>query len=231
MSSKVIEYFLNDNYSFSVTIDEKGRKIGKLVSLENEKILATNLMQRVFPESIPNLLNVAKVVISAAWQDGKILPEEREAFDLAFKNVAFTEAQRAELEREFEVPTPIYELIKDITLREHKMLILETSLLLIIADGEFHPKEKEFIQFLAKEFSLDKEDYALLYRILPQRVKKYIVKENLTTGLDIRADEIDVITKYASKHKVENLKHEYVYSNLLVNWRDRRTRYSRIKSY
>ena len=118
MANKVWEYFLNDDYSFSVTVDEAGRKKGKLVDLNKNEVLADNLMQKVIPENLPDLLNVAKVVISAAWQDGKILPEEEEAFNSAFKNVAFTDEQWAEIEKEFKTPTPINELIKDITTRD-----------------------------------------------------------------------------------------------------------------
>ena len=231
MGNKIWEYFLNDDYTFSVCIDEAGRKTGKLVDLKTNEVLADNLMQKVIPENLPNLLNVAKVVINAAWQDGKILPEERDAFDKAFKNVAFTEEQRAEIEKEFEKPSPISALIKDIISFDHKMLIFETSTLLVIADGEFHPKEKEFIDLLVKEFELQTEDFALLYRILPERAKKYIIKENLHEGLNIKADDIEVLNKFVPDHKISELKHENVYVNLISNWRNRRTRYSRIKSY
>ncbi|MCK5052183.1 MAG: TerB family tellurite resistance protein [Candidatus Cloacimonetes bacterium] len=231
MANKVWEYFLNDNYSFSVTVDSAGRKTGKLIDLNSNEVLADNLMQKVIPENLPNLLNVAKVVISAAWQDGKILPEEKEAFNNAFKNVAFTDEQRTEIEKEFKSPTPIGELIKDITSRDEQMLILETSILLVIADGEFHPKEKDFIDYLVKEFGLNVEDFALLYRILPERAKKYFIKEKLHEGLNIKADEIEILDKFVPKIKVEELKHENVYMNLMSNWRNRRTRYSRVKSY
>ena len=231
MANKVWEYFLNDDYSFSVTVDKAGRKTGKLVDLNKNEVLADNLMQKVIPENLPNLLNVAKVVISAAWQDGKILPEEKEAFNNAFRNVAFTDEQRTEIEKEFESPTPIGEFIKEITSRDEQMLILETSILLVIADGEFHPKEKEFIDYLVKEFGLDTEDFALLYRILPERAKKYIIKEKLHEGLNIKADEIEVLNKFIPEITVKELKHENVYMNLMSNWRNRRTRYSKIKSY
>ena len=231
MANKVWEYFLNDDYSFSVTVDKAGRKTGKLVDLKKQHVLADDLMQKVIPENLPNLLNVAKVVISAAWQDGKILPEEKEAFNNAFKNVAFTDEQWTEIEKEFKSPTPIGELLKDITSYDEQMLILETSILLVIADGEFHPKEKEFIDLLVKEFGLDSEDFALLYRFLPERAKKYFIKEKLHEGFNIKADEIEILNKFVPKYAVKELKHEHVYTNLMSNWRNRRTRYSRIKSY
>ncbi|MDP8204960.1 MAG: DUF533 domain-containing protein [Candidatus Tenebribacter mawsonii] len=231
MTNKIWEYFLNDEYSFSITVDKAGRKTGKLVDLNKNEVLADNLIQKVIPENLPNLLNVAKVVINAAWQDGKILPAEKEAFNKAFENVAFTDAQWAELSEEFVSPSPIDELIKDIKSRDQQMLILETSLLLVIADGEFHPKEKEFIDYLVKKFELDTEDFALLYKVLPKRVKKYIIKEKLHEGLNIRADEIEVLDKFIPLISVKELKHEHVYRNLMSNWRNRRTRYSKIKSY
>lgn len=231
MAHKTWQYFLNDDYSFSVTVDKAGRKIGKLVNLKEDKVLADNMMQKVIPEKLPNLLNVAKVVINAAWQDGKILATEKEAFNKAFENVAFTDDQWAELNQEFVKPTPIAELIKDITSRDQQMLILETSILLVIADGEFHPKEKEFIDLLVKEFELDTDDFALLYRILPERAKKYIIKEKLHEGLNIKADEIEVLNKFVPDVKAPELKHENVYGNLMNNWRNRRNRYSKIKSY
>ncbi len=231
MANKVWEYFLNDDYSFSVTVDKSGRKTGKLVDLKKKEILADDMIQKVIPESIPNLLNVAKVVINAAWQDGKILPEEKEAFNNAFKNVAFTDKQRAEIEKEFVKPAPIKELIRNIKSRDEQMLILETSILLVIADGEFHPTEKEFIDLLVKTFELDTEDFALLYRILPDRAKKYIIKEKLHEGLNIKIDEIEVLNKFIPKIKVQELKHENVYFNLMSNWRNRRIRYSKVKSY
>ncbi|NQT64786.1 MAG: TerB family tellurite resistance protein [FCB group bacterium] len=231
MANKVWEYFLNDNYSFSVTVDKAGRKTGKLVDLNKNEILADNLIQKVIPENLPNLLNVAKVVISAAWQDGKILPEEKEAFNNAFNKVAFTDDQWAEIEKEFISPTPIGELLKDITSRDEQMLILETSILLVIADGEFHPTEKEFIDLLVKKFELETEDFTLLYRILPERAKKYFIKEKLHERWNIKADEIKILKKFILKHTVKELKHETVYRNLMNNWRNRRTRYSKIKSY
>jgi len=67
---KIMEYFLNDDYSFTVEQDENGKKIGKLVDLKSEKVLADDLQQKILPENIPNLLNAIKVIISAAWQDG-----------------------------------------------------------------------------------------------------------------------------------------------------------------
>jgi len=231
MANKVWEYFLNDDYSFSVTVDDAGRKTGKLVDLKKQYVLADDLMQKVIPENLPNLLNVAKVVISAAWQDGKILPEEKEAFNNAFENVAFTDDQWTEIEKEFENPTPIGELLKDITSYDEQMLILETSILLVIADGEFHPKEKEFIDLLVKEFGLDNEDFALLYRFLPERAKKYIIKEKLHEGLNIKVDEIEILNKFVPEITAHEVKHENVYRNLMSNWRNRRTRYSKIKSY
>jgi tellurite resistance protein len=231
MANKVWEYFLNENYSFSVTKDEAGRKTGKLVDLIKNQVLADNLVQKVIPENLPNLLNVAKVIISAAWQDGKILLSEKEAFHEAFETVAFTDEQWEELEKEFIKPSPIRELIKDIKSKDQQMLILETSILLVIADGEFHPKEKEFIDLLVKEFALDTTDFALLYKILPQRAKKYIIKEKLHEGLNIKADEIKILEKFIPKHTVEELRHENVYRNMMSNWRNRRTRYSKIKSY
>ena len=231
MAKNKWDYFVSDEYSFLISVDENGRKTGKLVDLRNNEVLADNLVRKVIPENIPNLLNVAKVVINAAWQDGKIRQEEKDAFNTAFANVDFTEEQRAELLKEFDNPTPIEELIPEIDSRDHKMLILETCILLVIADGEFHPKEKEFIDRLVKEFVLDPEDFALLYRILPERAKKYIVKEKLHEGLNIKADEIEVLDKFVPDHKVEELEHKHVYGNLMSNWRNRRTRYSRIKSY
>ena len=231
MTNKKWEYFLNEDYSFSISIDDVGRKTGVLKDLRNNEILADNLIQKVIPEKLPNLLNAAKVVISAAWQDGKILPEEREAFEAAFANVDFTDEQRTELEKEFENPSPIEELIEGIESRDHKMFILETCILLVVADGEFHPKEKEFIDKLVKKFGLAPTDFAILYRILPERAKKYIVKEKLHESLDIKADEIEMIKKYAPVVKIEDLKNAKVYKNMLSNWKNRRTRYSRIKSY
>jgi len=231
MSNKKWEYFLNDDYSFSINSDEMGRKTGILKDLRSNKVLADNLMQKVIPEKLPDLLNAAKVVINAAWQDGKILPEEKEAFNTAFKNVAFNEEQRAELEKEFENPSDIDELIKDIESRDHKMFILETAILLVVADGEFHPKEKEFIDKLVKEFKLEPADFVLLYRILPERAKKYIVKEKLHEGLNIKADEIEVLKKFTPVVKIDDLKYTKVYKNMMTNWKNRRTRYSRIKSY
>lgn len=228
---KIMGYFLNDDYSFTIELDSNGKKIGKLIDLKSEKVLADDLQQKVLPENIPNLLNAIKVIISAAWQDGKILPAEREAFDNAFKGVNFTKKQRKEIEKEFEKPTPIKKLIKHITSREQKLLVLETSFLLVIADNEFHPKEKEFIEFLSREFKLDKADFALLYRVLPERVKKYIVQEKLHEGLQIKLEEIETLSKFTEENKVEEIIHEDVYVNFVNNWNNRRSRYSQIKSY
>ena len=113
-----VSYFGNEEYSFTITRDEKGRKIGKLMNVKTGDILTDNMFQRVMPENVPNLLNVAKVIISAAWQDGKILPSERKAFNEAFKNVNFTPKQKKEIEKEFVDPTPIKKLIKNIKTRE-----------------------------------------------------------------------------------------------------------------
>ncbi|MBC8384091.1 MAG: TerB family tellurite resistance protein, partial [Candidatus Cloacimonetes bacterium] len=209
-NKRILEFYNNNEYSFTVMKDADGRKIGRLVDLKNKKIIAEDLYQKVMPENIDNLMNVAKVVISAAWQDGKILPEEKEAFDVAFKNIDFTKKQRKEIEKEFEKPTPITKLLKNITSREQKMLIMETSLLLVIADNEFHPKEKEFINLLVKEFDLESTDFAILYRILPERVKKYIVREKLHETLAIKLDEISTLDKLTTEKKITDLDHEKV---------------------
>ena len=226
---KTVEYFVSDNYSFKVMRDEKGRKTGKLVNLITEEVEEFN--QRVLPQNIPNLLNVAKVVISAAWQDGKILPSENEAFENAFRNVNFTNEQRAEIEKEFKDPTPKEELVKNIMTREEKMLILETSLLLVIADNEFHPKEKEFIGYLIKEFELDSTDFIILYSILPERVKKYITKEKLHETLEIKADEIETLKKFVVAKKAIDTSHDQVYAQFLNNWKNRSVRYRRSSVY
>ncbi|MCD4795856.1 MAG: TerB family tellurite resistance protein [Candidatus Cloacimonetes bacterium] len=229
VESKITEYFFNENYSFTVVRDEKGKKIGKLVNIQTSK--EEKLDQRVLPENIPNLLNVAKIIISAAWQDGKILQSEKDAFNKVFEHVDVSEEQEREIKNELVNPTPIEELVKHIKTREEKMLILETALLLIIADNEFHPKEKAFIEYLVKEFKLDTADFIILYNILPQRVKKYITKEKLHDTLEIKADEIDVITKFAVDKKAKDTSHEQVYSHFLNNWKNRSTRYRRSSVY
>ncbi|MCK4695388.1 MAG: TerB family tellurite resistance protein, partial [Candidatus Cloacimonetes bacterium] len=206
-----------------------GRKVGKLVNLITEEVEEFN--QRVLPQNIPNLLNVAKVVISAAWQDAKILPSEKEAFENAFRNVNFTNEQRAEIEKEFKDPTPKEELVKNIMTREEKILILETSLLLVIADNEFHPKEKEFIGYLIKEFELDPTDFVILYSILPERVKKYITKEKLHETLEIKADEIETLKKFVVAKKAIDTSHDQVYAQFLHNWKNRSIRYRRSSVY
>ncbi len=226
-----VSYFGNEEYSFTITRDEKGRKIGKLMNVKTGDILTDNMFQRVMPENVPNLLNVAKVIISAAWQDGKILPSERKAFNEAFKNVNFTPKQKKEIEKEFVDPTPIKKLIKNIKTREEKLLILETSLLLVVADNEFHPKEKTFIETIVKEFNLDSYDFVLLYNILPERVKKYIVKENIHETLEINADEIQVVDKFTKKKKDKEVSHNQVYHHFIDSWKNRSIRYRRLSVY
>ncbi|MCK5762984.1 MAG: hypothetical protein KAH05_02590, partial [Clostridiales bacterium] len=108
---------------------------------------------------------------------------------------------------------------------------LETSLLLIIADNEFHPKEKTFIEYLVKEFKLDTTDIAMLYRILPERVKKYIVKEKLNEVFEIKADEIEVLNKFANDTKIQDASHDMVYSSFMNNWKNRSNRYRRTSIY
>ena len=57
---KIMGYFLNDDYSFTIELDSKGKKIGKLVDLKSEKVLADDLQQKALPENITNLLNAIK---------------------------------------------------------------------------------------------------------------------------------------------------------------------------
>ena len=225
---KYLEYYSNDSYSFYVIMDDDGKKIGKLFDVKADKMIADDLQQRVLPENIPNLLNVVKVIISAAWQDGKILPSEREAFEKAFQHVNFTKKQRKEIEKEFLEPTPISKLIKHITTRDQKLLILETSFLLVIADNEFHPKEKEFIEYLIREFNLDSVDLALVYRILPQNQKKYIVEKEMHKTLEIKTEEIKTLDKLTPPKKEEVVNHEMVYSKFIIKWNNRRSRYSMV---
>lgn len=219
------EYFVSDDYSFSIYRDEKGRKYGKLVDIKTGKDICNDMYQRVKPENVDNLVNTAKIIISAAWQDGKILPSEKEAFEHAFAGVKFTEAQKAEIQKEFIDSTPIDRLLPSITSREQQMLILETSLLLVIADNEFHPKEKIFIEKLVKSFNLDSKDFALLYYILPDSVKKYIVKAKLHETLAINEDEIVVLDKLAKSDEKNIVNHEMVYSHFVNNWKNRSERY------
>jgi len=225
--NKIHEYYSNGNHSFSVTTDENGRKTGKLMDIKNGNVIAENLHQMVLPENIPNLLNVLKVIISSAWQDGKILPAEKEAFEEAFQNVNFTKKQRKEIEKEFLNPTPIDKLLKHISTRDEKLIILETSLNLIIADNEFHPKEKTFIEYLVKEFQLDSADFALIYQNLPPRLKKYIVKENLHKTLEIKTEEIKTLDKFTPPIIDKTSSHKMVYATFLSNWNNRRSRYSK----
>ncbi len=227
IENKILEYYSNGNHSFSVTMDESGRKTGKLMDIKNGNVIAENLHQMVLPENIPNLLNVLKVIISSAWQDGKILPAEKEAFEEAFQNVNFTKKQRKEIEKEFLNPTPIAKLLKYISTRDEKLIILETSLNLIIADNEFHPKEKIFIEYLVKEFQLDSADFALIYQNLPPRLKKYIVKENLHKTLEIKIEEIKTLDKFTPPISDKTSSHKIVYATFLSNWNNKRSRYSK----
>ena len=226
---KTLEYYVGDNYDFKILKDENGKKIGKLVNRNTNE--EEKLNQKVLPENISNLLNVAKVVISAAWQDGKILQSEKDAFNKVFEHVDVSEEQEHEIKNELINPTPIEELAKHIKTREEKMLVLETSLLLVIADNEFHPKEKAFIEYLVKEFKLDPADIAILYSILPERVKKYIVKEKLNEVLEIKADEIETLNKFAPDTKILDASHERVYTKFLHNWKNRSDRYKRSSVY
>jgi tellurite resistance protein len=226
---KTLEYYVGDNYDFKVLKDEKGKKFGKLVNRNTNE--EEKLNQKVLPENISNLVNVAKVVISAAWQDGKILQSEKDAFNEVFEHVDVTEEQELEIKNEMVNPTPIEELVKYIKTREEKMLVLETSLLLVIADNEFHPKEKAFIEYLVKEFKLDSADIAILYSILPERVKKYIVKEKLNEVLEIKADEIETLNKFVPSTKIIDASHGRVYTTFLNNWKNRSVRYRRTSVY
>ena len=231
MSNNSFGYYVNDKYAFTIAKDKKGRKQGKLVDVKTGEILAGEMYQRVVPENIDNLVNVAKLLIGAAWQDGKIEESERQAFYEAFKNVKFSDSQKHEIEKEFKQPTPIKELVAKIENREEKLLILEASLLLIIADDEFHPKEKEFIEYLVKEFDLDSADFALLYYILPDKVKKYIVKEKINETLQIKSDEIATFDKLSAKEKSSKLNHNQVYYHFINSWKNRSSRYRRDSVY
>jgi tellurite resistance protein len=231
MSCETFGYYVNDKYSFTIEVDEKGRKLGKLIDVQTGKTLAEDMYQRVVPENIDNLVNVAKLLIGAAWQDGKIEESEKKSFQKAFENVKFTDSQKEEIEKEFKEPTPVPELVALIKGREEKLLLLETALLLIIADNEFHPKEKEFIEYLVKEFGLDSEDYALLYYILPDNVKKYIVKEKIHDTLKIRSDEIATLDKLSSKAEADSINHQQVYHHFINSWKNRSTRYKRDSVY
>lgn len=229
--TKIVEYYVNDSYSFEITKNDKGQKTGKLIDLKTKKAMGPELVQKVIPENIPNLVNVAKVVISAAWQDGKITQSEKDAFNCVFEHVDVPEEQEKEIKNELVNPTPIEELVKQIKTREEKMLILETSLLLIIADNEFHPKEKAFIEYLVKEFKLDKTDFAILYNVLPEKVRKYIVKERINETLAIDENEIKAFVKFLPKKTMKDTSHEMVYNSFLNNWKDRSNRYRRSSIY
>ncbi|KQC10545.1 MAG: hypothetical protein APR54_03080 [Candidatus Cloacimonas sp. SDB] len=232
IKNDLISYFVNDDYSFTVYRDKKSRVVGKLIDQNTGKQVGKDLYQRVFPGNVENLVNVAKVIISAAWQDGKILPAERKAFDLAFSDIEFTAEQKQKIEKEFTQPTPLNELLDCIKTREEKLIILETSLLLILADNEFHPQEKKFIETLVKEFQLESEDIALLYYILPEEVKKYIVKERIHETLEIDDAEIAALQKFSNhKEPVANLNHEKVYVHFVNSWKNRSTRYKRESVY
>ena len=228
---KTIAYYINDDYSFEIKKNAQGLKVGRLVDLKTNKQVGKLLDQKVIPENVENLVNVAKVVISAAWQDGKILQSEKDAFNRVFESVDVSPEQEQDIKNEQTHPTPIEELVKKIKTREEKMLILETSLLLIIADNEFHPKEKAFIEYLVKEFQLDKTDFAILYNILPESVRKYIVKERLNETLAIKADEIATLTDFVDKREIKNLNHEAVYTGFMNNWKNRSERYRRLSVY
>jgi len=229
---KFVSYYVNDDYSFTIYLDSKGKKVGKLENLKTGEILAETLQQRVFPENIENLANVARIIISAAWQDGKILPSERAAFDTAFKYVEFTEEQKELIEQEFSTPTPLKDLVGCIKTREEKLVVLETSLLLILADNEFHPKEKEFIETLVNEFQLQSEDFALLYYILPREIKKYIVKEKINETLEIDASEIAALDKLIGKKAADGkVDHSMVYLHFVNSWKNRSNRYRRRSVY
>ncbi|MDO9578218.1 MAG: DUF533 domain-containing protein [Candidatus Cloacimonadales bacterium] len=228
---KTIEYYVNEDFSFEIKRNSKGQKIGKLIDLKTNKKIGQDLDQKVIPENVENLVNVAKVVISAAWQDGKILQSEKDAFNKVFESVDVSPEQEQDIKNELLKPTPIEELVKKIKTREEKLLILETSLLLIIADNEFHPKEKAFIEYLVKEFKLDKTDFAILYNVLPEKVRKYIIKESINETLAIKADEIKTLAQFSDKNMLRNVSHEKVYSSFMNNWKNRSSRYRRISSY
>jgi len=118
------------------------------------------------------------------------------------------------------------------SIREEKLIILETSLLLILADNEFHPQEKKFIETLVKEFQLESEDFALLYYILPEEVKKYIVKERIHETLEIDDAEIAALEKFtAHEEPGETVNHEKVYVHFVNSWKNRSTRYKRGSVY
>ncbi|MBN1949366.1 MAG: TerB family tellurite resistance protein [Candidatus Cloacimonetes bacterium] len=232
MSEKIGSYFVNERFSFIIQNDKRGSKVGKLTDLNTGEVLADNMYQKVLPEHVENLMQAVRIIINAAWQDGKISPEEKKAFNLAFKDVNFSDKQQQVIKAEFRNPTPIAKLLKNIRTREEKLLILETSLLLIIADNEFHPKEKEFIELLVKKFDLDCEDFALLYNILPSMVKKYILKERIHETLAINEQEIKILDKFSNKAKKEDkINHSIVYQQFLNNWKNRSTRYLRKSIY
>ena len=231
MKKKIVEYYFDGTYSFAISRDANGHKVGTLKEIKSGTILAESIPQKVLPENVENLFNAAKIIINAAWQDGKISPEERVVFDQAFADVAFTEEQRKLLEKEFVSPSSLDTLLPDVTSREDKLLILETSLLLIVADNGFHPQEKAFIEKLIAAFKLDVKDYSLLYLMLPESVKKYIVKESLHKTFAMKADEIKVLDKLVKVQESTEIDHDLVYAKFVSNWKNRSARYQHLKTY
>ena len=120
--------------------------------------------------------NVAmlKGLVAVAWADGDFADAEQQALDGLLAAFGATDDEAKDLKEYAKTPRKLEDIpLKELSADDRRMLFSH-AVLLTWVDGTQHPKEKEFLDALAKHMRLTEDERSTIESASSDRAKKYL---------------------------------------------------------
>ena len=103
---------------------------------------------------------IVRAMISAAAADGRVDAEERRRIQARLDRADLLPSERAEIEREFEAPMPIYALARAFETPEQARAVYAGAVAAVVVDT---PEETDFLRSLRQRLDLPAEAVATVH--------------------------------------------------------------------
>jgi uncharacterized membrane protein YebE (DUF533 family) len=140
-------------------------------------------MTREYPQE--QLLAFAQAMANVAASDGRISEDERQQLDAMVSGIGLSprdEQVAALIEREFQKPSRLTDIVNKIQIRELRGSLLRMLVEVACADGEIAPQERASVKEAASAFGFDASvadeliDWTLASIKLEQREREIMAK-------------------------------------------------------
>jgi tellurite resistance protein len=113
-------------------------------------------------------------LVSVAWADGRVSPEETAVIDALVQAFGATEHEAAELRAYAAEPRTLADIPLTELSTEARRLLVQHAVLLTYIDGEPSPEEKRMVAHLCDRLKIPKDEAAGLVAVAQGRVQRFV---------------------------------------------------------